>query len=236
MSRSICAFTCTAFVGTLLVAAPPQVIQPAKDGTVVERRTWTLGAEPHLKVRSDVGKVILEGWDKSEIELEATFEANRQGEHARLELDAEGTSLTLQSTLPKSRSWFSFFGKEGASCTLRLKVPRMAMVYTRSDVGSIEVNGLKGWLDLRSDVGHIVVTGLNGHDRGMSIATDVGKIRVDLQGAKGEIEARTDVGHINANTPGLRIDRQEHGLLRGTLNGGRASIRLRTDVGAITLQ
>lgn len=220
----------------VLAAEPPQTVQPTGEGTVVERRTWTLGAEPRLKIRSDVGKLSLEAWDRPEVELVATFKPDGGGQHVRLDLEPGEGALALRTTTPKSRSWFSFFNRGSASCELQLKVPRHTIVYARTDVGTIDVDGIMGWMDLGSDVGTITGRGLAGHDRGMAISTDVGKIRLDLKGAKGEIDARTDVGHIEANTPGLVIEKQESTLLRATLNGGKASIRLRTDVGAITLR
>jgi hypothetical protein len=219
-----------AATGTLL-QGQSTVIQPREGGRRVETRTLSLPAGARLEVNSQVGRITVEGWDRSDVELRAEFRSNRHGDQVKLTIDPRSDALVIRTEKPSEHGWWIFRGN--AECRLELRVPRQVVARLTTEVGSIRVQGVRGPLDLRTEVGSIEARGLEGLEKGLRAETEVGSIRISLGGVRGKLRADTEVGSIQVRTPGISIDRQRRGHLEATLGQGGQAIVLATEVGSI---
>lgn len=219
-----------------LLAAQSQMIQPPDGQRAQEVRSLTIQPNGVLKVRHTVGNLKVIAWDRQDVELRAAFTPGGDGQQMKVKVDGGGNYLEVQSSQPKSRRGWRFWRTQNPTCTLELRVPRNIAAELSTDVGNINLDGVKGRVNLSSDVGRIEATNLDGQGQGISARTDVGTIQMDLRGVKGNLRARTDVGSISMDNPGIQCSSQGRGKVDATLQGGGQLIDLRTDVGSIRIR
>ncbi len=217
----------------MVLSAQPLVLQPPEGRRQEEFRTVPLSANGSLRVDCQVGRVRVTVWDKAEVELRADFVPASNGDQVKLTVEPSADRLVLRTEQPRSRGWFRF---KSASCDLELRVPRNCQATIRTDVGRIELEGVRGPVDLRSDVGRIEARDLDGQGKGIRIRTDVGRITLDLKGVKGALRASSDVGRVSLNTPGAKVHLERRREVEATLGGSTGQvIDVRTDVGSIRI-
>jgi Putative adhesin len=158
-----------------------------------ETREETLAAAPLIVDAGRNGGIRVEGWDRSDIRIQAVIQANATDESRARELASQIQVQTaghrVHSTGPEAsrREWWSV--------SYRINVPR------RND------------LDLQANNGGVTINGVSG-----TIRFDTSNGGVRLSDVAGSVRGRTRNGGLNVALAGQRWDGE--GLDVETTNGG----------------
>ncbi|WP_256838176.1 DUF4097 family beta strand repeat-containing protein [Ornithinimicrobium faecis] len=130
------------------------------------------------------------------------------------------------------------------NCSVRWEVvvPTETAVAIDNNVGTIEVAGLAGELDVTTDVGGVVAVDFTGER--VSVHSDVGDVRIAATGAPQEVTASSDTGDVVVEVPddgtAYRVSTTTSlGTVRNDLGSDETQSRLidvRTSVGDIFLR
>lgn len=206
----------------LLAASPALAVELEKR----LEKTYDLGAGGELAVRNVNGAVVVEGWDRDVVRVEAVKKV-RAGSRERAEealerlevrVKHEGDRLEIRTHRPDSSSGFLswVFGSHvqgGVSYTVT--VPRQTDVEVDTVNGKVVIRGLEGAVDADTTNGAIEVDDVRGS---VDAGTTNGSIRVALQAVRDGRSMRfsTTNGAIRLSLPrSARVS-----LDASTTNGG----------------
>ena len=127
-------------------------------------------------------RVRVERWDRNEIEVTGTYDADRE----ELEVRAQPGSFRLQIRVRNGRGW-----TRRGSAELLVRVPEGVRLDVGSVSGSIQVQGLRGQVAVRSVSGSATV---GGSPRTLAMETVSGGI--SFQGASETLRASTVSGSV----------------------------------------
>lgn len=200
------------------------------------------------------GSVRVEGWDGSDVRVEArvTVRARNSGAAEELadEVEVRARPGSLSSEGPRTR------GRESWSVSYRVQVPVGTDLELESTNGSIRVEGVAGGVAARSTNGSVRLSDVAGGvrvrttngsiqtafgpgslpDRDMELRTTNGSVTLTLpDGAGAQIEARTTNGRINTDFP-LTVQGRLGRRVSGVLGDGGPEIRLTTTNGSIRIE
>ncbi len=178
-----------------------------------EAREYSVSARDMIRVDAQPnGGITVEGWDRSEIQLQACVSAHsRDGDPAALvhQVTIE-TVGTIRAEGPDTRN------RESWSVSYRLMVPRSSNLDLESLNGGISIAGVHGEMSFRTQNGGIGLRDVGGDVRGR---TQNGGLDVELSGAQWEgagLDLITQNGGVSLTIPGdYRAT-----LETGTVNGG----------------
>jgi DUF4097 and DUF4098 domain-containing protein YvlB len=163
----------------------------------VRDQTFSGGARLSVDARPN-GGIEVEGWDKSEVRLEAKVVAQAETEAEARRIAGEvriDVSGTIQADGPRTserRSW---------SVSYRLHVPRNLELSLTSTNGGIRVQATRGTLELQTSNGGLHLEDVGGKVRGR---TTNGGVDLRLSGSEwsGEgVELRTSNGGVKLQVP-----------------------------------
>jgi hypothetical protein len=200
------------------------------------------------------GTISVEGWDGSDVQVEARVttrawdDADARALAAEVEIVARAGSLTSDG--PRTR------GRESWSVSYRVRVPHGTdldlsstnggirvsgvggSVAARSTNGSIRLSDVSGAVDVRTTNGGIeaALSGSAALERDVELRTTNGGVTVRLpEGTGAQVEARTTNGSIHTDFP-LTVQGRLGRRVSGTLGDGGPQLRLTTTNGSIRLQ
>lgn len=161
-------------------------------------RTVSFAATGRLNIATVNGSIEVETWNRDEVEIHATKEAQARDRETALELLAEtevvideGRDLEIRVERPET-SWRGR-RRGGVSVSFKLMVPRAATLDAQTTNGNISVVGLDGDAEVRTTNGAVDVRDIGGR---AEIATTNGSIRA--RGIRGHLAGRTTNGSIDA--------------------------------------
>ncbi len=260
----LCGALLLAVGGPLLVTPVPAHAQgsgdwcrDSGDHDHCEVREFTLGLRDgglEVSARPN-GGIQVEGWDGSEVRVEARVTTRARNDRAAQDLAREVGVRTepgrVLSEGPRS------VGRESWQVSYRIMVPRGARLELESTNGGIRVSGVRGAVEARTTNGGIRLDDVEGAIRarstngGVQVAYASGRSsveRVDLQttngpitlsipqGASARVEASTRNGGISTDFP-LTVQGRLGRSLSGTLGSGDGpEIRMQTTNGPIRLR
>lgn len=181
--------------------------------TLQETFKYTFRLQPgsRLIVENTNGNVRIEGWDRSEVYVEATKKAQgskrqdimRGFENLRIQVRHEKKDLVITTIYPpRSFSLWNFL--QGKHYRLRvdyyIKVPRVMKVHVQTTNGNVTASGVSGNVLLRSMNGNIQLYNCTGL---VKMRTTNGNIAIQLNQLKagGEYEGKTTNGNILVQLP-----------------------------------
>ena len=179
-----------------------------------EVRDYTMPAGP---LRVDAGRnggIRVEGWDRSEIRIQAVVSANarEEADAKRLvsEVDVQAGSGRVSATGPASRN------RENWSVSYRINVPRQNDLELNANNGGITINGVSGTIRFDTTNGGVRLTDVGGDVRG---ETSNGGLNVTLSGNQWDgagLDVQTSNGGVTLTIP----DGYNAELSTRTVNGG----------------
>ncbi len=179
-----------------------------------EVRDYTLPAGPLTVEGGQNGGIRVEGWDRSEIRIQAVVSANarEEADAKRLvsEVDVQAGSGRVTATGPSTRN------RENWSVSYRINVPRQNDLVLNANNGGITISSVSGTIRFDTTNGGVRLTDVGGDVRG---ATRNGGLTVTLNGNQWEgagLDVQTSNGGVTLNIPeGYNAE-----LTTRTVNGG----------------
>lgn len=177
-------------------------------------KTYNLSGKPDLKIETSDANIRVTTWDQNTIEAKVITTRYKIGEDGiRIEEHQSGDQVELDVRYPHHE--FNI-GWSNHRVDIIVQMPREAKVNFRTGDGGIEIDGLKGELDLHSG---------DGSER--------------LENVEGKLRASTSDGHIHANGRFNELDlKTGDGHLDVQVNSGSTMSspwRLETGDGNISL-
>ena len=184
------------FVGLALAALATSgcvVDAGAIDGTrYVDRqeKRFTVQGKPELKISTFDGSIEVRPWDQPDVMvvIERRASTREAAERIDVRIDQDGDRITV--AVPRPERAFDWRG--GRSARLIVSTPSPADLNARSGDGSVDVEGIKGRIEIFTGDGSIRGTRLGGELR---LGTGDGSIRVTE--ASGTLTAQTGDGSVN---------------------------------------
>lgn len=219
------------FTGFLrgLLSGIPWSERAAREETV----TVDAPSSGRLRVHNSNGRTRITGEDRRDIEVTAYKTARAGSQHAAEELldeielvfteSAEG--LELEVEIPRRRH------HRGAA-NLCIKLPRDIRVAVSAANGRVDVEGIRGAVEVRSSNGSANITEVVGD---VQVATSNAKVhcacnkgRLRARSSNGKIEIQSHCGSVDAST--------SNGVIRAQLEAlGKEGVQLATSNGRIVL-
>ncbi len=196
-----------------------------------ETRSAKLAYGAKLWVNQVDGAVRVQGWEKEEVELQATFKESSRGERCQLVMEPKEGGLEIRVIPPEHHLTFGFY--RSAQCHLTLKVPRKLNLAVQSVDGNVEVRDLEGFARCETVDGSILMERIKGEAYTHTVDghIDVSDLNARLKGGAvdGPIRLRRVEGGIDLHTVDGRIEAED-------LNGWGEGIRLSTVDGSIRVK
>ncbi|MCG8455543.1 MAG: DUF4097 family beta strand repeat-containing protein [Holophagales bacterium] len=242
----------TPFVALGLLLLVPS-LSTAAERTFAE--TYPLEKGGSVELSNINGDVRITGWDRQEVQVEATISSGSRSSVDDVEIDVDATrgriSIEAEYKNKNNRGW----RYRNADVEFRLKVPRTARLDEISLVnGSLELEGVAGEVEISLVNGNLEARGLTGNaelatvngsidayfsnlDRDVDVESVNGSIDVYLPaGIDADVDASTVHGRIR-NDFGLEVDDSGYvgQELRGRIGSGGARISLENVNGSISI-
>jgi hypothetical protein len=223
------------------------------------RKTYELQPGGRVEVNNVNGRIEVLPSTGNTVEIVALKTAKASSPEAakealqRIEIreDASASSIKIETKLPRSSG---IFHMGGAEVRYTVKVPASAEVHFTTVNGGIELDGMKGRVNLsatnggiraRDVSGPITATTTNGGvdvevtdvaEPGLRLECTNGGIRLRLPAdAKASISASVTNGGIDADGLSLQTSESSRRRLEGQLNGGGPRIELEGTNGGIRI-
>ena len=206
----------------LILAAALLWVAPAGADEIVRafKQEIPIGTAEQIHLDFPVGKVDVQGWAESRVDLDVKIECNRPtarckeaAKALRLVYDNSGERLKVEI-----KNWPKWSGGKGLHVVAHVRVPRELGLTADLGVGELEVSGIQG--DLSADLG-------------------VGEVSVTLpRESIGSVNLDTGVGEANLIVDGRRY--QSSGVVakevRWTKGTGRSEVTVDCGVGEIDVR
>jgi len=230
---------------------------------VTETKEYNFELKPggRISLSNINGDVHIEGVAGNKVHVVAKKKAGTQEYLDGLAIDVKTTDelLRIETRHPKNEGgWLSRGGDSSGSVSYDLKVPDKAQLDTIDTVnGNIEVNGVKGSVNVETVNGKMSLAGLE-NDAKLSTVNGTINARFNVLGtvqrvnaeavngrivmgipekASAQIHAETVNGSIDADDFGLKPDKGFIGRdLDGKIGGGEARVHVDTVNGAVAFQ
>lgn len=149
-----------------------------------ETKTYAVSGLPRVNITTFDGRVIVRGWDKSEVTYTATKHAADDESLKQISIQSEqqGQAISVNAINPNHAN---------GSVSMEVFVPRQATLHVSSGDGAVSLDGVSGEITLRSGDGPIEVVNSNGQ---LHVNTGDGMIQISK--FDGQVDARTGDGAI----------------------------------------
>lgn len=200
VSASACARLAAAVLMPALLAVPAA-------GQNELRRSLAASADGRVQIELYDGAVKVEGWDKNEVQVDASLGRQQDG----IEMERRGNAIELEIDSPDPG---------GSRAVLTVRVPRGSSVRIEVLSASVEVAGVSGEVDIEAVAGDIRVSGrprkvrAHGVTGAIDIATAGGEL-VEVESVSGSVTVDAEARDVDADTVAGTLSLK----LRGVANG-----------------
>ena len=213
----------------LLTAVPACAAANSPQETVTRdfNKTLTLGAGQSVHVEHKFGEVKVHGESGREVKISATIraqasshdEAQSFADKIQIEVQQSGDGITIRTNYPEEKTWFHLSKHSSWSVNYDIAMPSDAALAVRNSYGSVEVNQVRGVLDIENGFGSMTVR-------------DAGPAR--LNNSFGSIELTGASGNSSVNNKNSSVQVAD---IKGTLDvqDRFGSITVRNVQGAVTI-
>lgn len=143
-------------------------------------------------VDTRVGDLLIEGWDKDRVEIEAEKVVRAGSEkksqpyfdriRVQLSQDEEGRTIFLKTLYPPRRLWRPFRGETRLSVNFRIKMPNDSNLELKCVNGDVRIRGVKGNEHLKVNYGNVEISVPSVWDlRSLRAHTWLGYVQSDLK-------------------------------------------------------
>ncbi len=144
-----------------------------------------------LVIETRVGDILIEGWDKGRVEVQAEKVVRAGSEkkaqpmfnriHVQLSTDDEERIVYLKTQYPSRRPWRPFKGESKLTVNYRIKMPSNANLILRCVDGDVRVRGVTGNQELKVNYGNVEINVPSVWDlRSLQARTWLGYVQSDL--------------------------------------------------------
>jgi len=165
----------------------------------------------NLKVENKNGKISIEGWDKSEVYIEAEKRVNAESDEdaaeimkqLKIEIEKNGDEISIYTQYPfwNDGFWGGIFGKEiSAGVNYKIFVPKNCNVNAKSTNGALYIFEINGETELSTTNGKINAKSLKGY---VNARTTNGSLKIELEqvNKNKEMEFITTNGSVTLYLP-----------------------------------
>lgn len=170
-------------------------------------KTYPVSGRARVHVETDDGSVRVSTGDIKQVEIRVDYSGYKLDRDLQVNTSQSGDNVDISV---KTRGTFFAWGARRSSLRVEIHMPHEADLTARSGDGSIEVDSIKGSVDLTAGDGHITAQGLRGN-----IRLHTGDGHIEARGLDGQVDASSGDGHIN-------------------LEGRFDSLKIRTGDGSVT--
>lgn len=191
-------------------------------------------AAPLVRVDNVAGTVRIDGWPKPSVDVDATKYGYDKQELQQIGIDV------AQEAPGRVSITTTYSGATHGGVRYRIFVPVNASVKISNIAGAVEVDGVRGDLDVETQAGGITANaGTVAGDRTIDLHATTGAVALSIApNSSARVEANSTVGAFDSDFSGIAQQRRNvvgsHGS--GTIGAGSATIRLTTTTGAIALR
>ncbi len=211
----------------LAVAALATGASPASAQERVDRRL-AIAPDAYIRVMTMAGDVRIEGWEEDSILVRGSVDAGGEfymagsGRSAKLGVSPGGQASGGQASGGPPRA------------SLRVKVPRGATVWVKTESADIQVEGLAGGLDALSVTGRIEVRGrlrqIYAESMGGDLTIEASAPTVRAKTAGGSVRFRGEAEDITATTVAGDVAVEVPPVERGRFESVTGDVRFRGSV------
>ena len=166
-------------------------------------KTIDFGDNGKISVQNRNGKIVVEGWDKSSVKIEATKQVRGSSrkkvdefmEHLKIRVEENNDEINIETDFPNKDSGFldwMFGNGMNASVEYHIWVPYKSNLKLRSSNGRVEALNIEGNLILETTNGKIVAEEIKGS---VDAHTTNGSINIHLL----EFKPDDDLGFFTTN-------------------------------------
>ena len=161
-----------------------------------EEKRFPVTGVSDVRVATFDGAIRVQAWDKSEvlIEIEKRGPSKEAIEGLVVTATHKGSVIELEVKRPKSESFSGLGIHRTANARLIVSVPRATNVLARTGDGAIDIERVKGRLQLRSGDGSVRATDVSG-----DLTVDTGDGSVTITDAEGSLSVDTGDGSISVS-------------------------------------
>lgn len=181
-----------------------------------------------IVVEADAGSVEITGRSGSGAKVVITSKADDISD--KFDISVVESPGVVKVTAKKKGSWTSWMhGGDQEVPNFKIEVPNTTTVQVSTGGGHIEVNKIKGEVNLQTSGGHLSVNDLEG-----KVKAETSGGHISLKGIKGDATVETSGGHIEADdvrgtleceTSGGHLDlKSVSGDIKASTSGGHISI------------
>ncbi|HZQ93531.1 MAG TPA: DUF4097 family beta strand repeat-containing protein [Candidatus Sulfotelmatobacter sp.] len=155
-------------------------------------KTYTVGANPDLRIETTDANIRVTTWDQDTIEAKVITNRYKIGEGGiRIEEHQAGNSVEIEVRYPHHN--FNFEWGPSHRVDIVVQMPRRGNVNLRTGDGKVELSDLQGTMNVHSGDGSENLENLDGK---LHATTGDGHIRAS--GRFDELELKTGDGHLDA--------------------------------------
>ena len=205
-----------------------------------------------FRLENTNGKVVVEGWDRDTVSIEAEKGApsRRMLDDIEIDIEQTGDLIEVKTRLSRRRSLFGARGK----VDYMIRVPENAQVEVETVNGTVQVDRVRGRVNASTINGSVEIADVSGEVEARTIngsirasyleagggshrfSTTNGGVRVQLPpDVSGDFEARTVNGSIQTDFP-LEVSGRPGRRLHGQLGDGKGRFRISTVNGSVKIQ
>ncbi len=181
-------------------------------------KSYTIAGRPDLRVETSDANIHVSTWDQNTIEAKVSTSRYKIGEDGiHIEEHQSGDRVEIEVRYPHHGMNFNWGNSIGHRVDITIQMPREGRVDLHTGDGRIDLNNLKGEMQVRSGDGAQEIVGVDGKLRA---TTGDGHIRAD--GRFDDLELKTGDGRVEARA-----------ISGSTMSG---SWRLESGDGSVTLE
>jgi DUF4097 and DUF4098 domain-containing protein YvlB len=161
-----------------------------------EEKRYTVTGTPELRLTTFDGSIEIQAWDKPDvaIDVEKRGATKEAVDNLEIKTSQDGNLIELEVKRPRAESFSGIGFHQSASARLIVSVPKDVNVIARSGDGSIQIERVRGRLELRTGDGSIRASEVSG-----DLILDTGDGSITVEGARGSLQLDTGDGGVNVS-------------------------------------
>jgi len=158
----------------------------------LHEKTFKISPGKELKIDVSVGDIMITSWDKNEVYVKIL--GNEKAED-KMHFEFNADENIVEVLAKKEGSFLNWFGSNGVSLRIEVKVPNKFNNKAYTSGGDIRLSDVKGKTLLKTSGGDLWIKNTEGETDASTSGGDI-----NLDGNKGKLSVSTSGGDINAKS------------------------------------
>ncbi len=212
-------------------------------------RSFSFKSGGTFDLKTDVGTISVEGWDKEEVNADVHLKGNaRELENFTISFDTSASRISIRGESKHNGKWF--FGDWNLDAEFIVKVPRRTLVKLETSGGDVRVHTIDSSLNASTSGGNVTIEDIGGksHIQTSGGTISAKRISSSLDGhtSGGDVWIEKAICGVTVSTSGGNLHIADvSGYIDGETSGGNVFTRiigknegakLRTSGGNVTLE